>query len=267
MPPGLDAIEWKAGLAVKAFNLTVGFRSSTEEGLDRILPALPSDWRPTPARQVDLLYSVVAEGGKYRLYAGNGVCGGPVEAAYVPELAAASLRAECVERVTDRVFVDAAVVGYKGRALMLLGNRWSGRSALLVELLREGATYYSHAFAPIDARGRVHPFAQPLAFRRQDDEPLREWDLGSLRCGTKPLPVSLVALPTLRPSEKWAPTELSPAMTLGRLFGHTSNARRLGKRAFHTLRRTVTKVVALEGHRDDAQATARALLERLRKSA
>jgi len=60
------------------------------------------------------------------------------------------------------------VVAWRGRAILLPGRSYVGKSTLVMELVRAGAVYYSDEYAVLDARGRVHPFAQPVALREPD---------------------------------------------------------------------------------------------------
>ena len=61
--------------------------------------------------------------------------------------------------------MHAGVVGWKGWALVLPGKSGAGKTTLVAELIRAGATYYSDEYAVLDERGRVHPYARPLAVR------------------------------------------------------------------------------------------------------
>ena len=69
------------------------------------------------------------------------------------------------EVARNRVFVHAGVVGWKGRAIVIPGRSYSGKSTLVSELIRAGAAYYSDEYAVFDSRGRVYPFAKPLEMR------------------------------------------------------------------------------------------------------
>jgi hypothetical protein len=61
------------------------------------------------------------------------------------------------------VFLHAAAVGWRGRAIILPAVSRGGKSRLVEALVRAGATYYSDEFAPIDSRGRVHPSSAPIS--------------------------------------------------------------------------------------------------------
>jgi len=69
------------------------------------------------------------------------------------------------ETAHDRFFVHAGVVGWNGRAIVIPGQSKIGKTTLVEEFLRIGATYYSDEFAVFDRRGYVHPFARPLRVR------------------------------------------------------------------------------------------------------
>jgi serine kinase of HPr protein (carbohydrate metabolism regulator) len=63
-------------------------------------------------------------------------------------------------RARSALFVHAGVVAWRGRAVLIPGASNAGKSTLVAELVRRGATYYSDEYAAIDAAGRVHPYAR-----------------------------------------------------------------------------------------------------------
>ncbi len=66
--------------------------------------------------------------------------------------------------------VHAGVVLLGERALLLPGATHAGKSSLVAELLRRGATYFSDEYALIDSAGRVHPYPRPLLVRNGSPE-------------------------------------------------------------------------------------------------
>src|SRR5260370_20995260 len=72
------------------------------------------------------------------------------------------------EYAPRRVFVHAGVVGWKNRAILIPGLSHSGKTTLVDQLIRAGATYYSDEYAVLDERGRVHPYARALGMRSRD---------------------------------------------------------------------------------------------------
>ena len=73
------------------------------------------------------------------------------------------------ERAPNHLFVHAGVVGWEGRAIVMPGASFAGKTTLVQAWLEAGATYYSDEFAVLDRAGRVHPFARPLTIRDGND--------------------------------------------------------------------------------------------------
>ena len=63
------------------------------------------------------------------------------------------------------IYLHAGVLEWKGKALVLPGISYSGKTTLVQELVRLGARFYSDEYAIIDTKGRVHPFPSPLSIR------------------------------------------------------------------------------------------------------
>ena len=67
-----------------------------------------------------------------------------------------------------RTFVHAGIVAWGKAAVLIPGRSFSGKTTLVAELVRAGATYYSDEFAVIDRLGMVYPYARPLQVRESD---------------------------------------------------------------------------------------------------
>ena len=109
------------------------------------------------------------------------------------------------------VFIHAAVVGWCGRAIIIPGRSFSGKSTLAVELLRRGALYFSDEYAVLDFAGRVHPYARPISIRNERN-PATKHPVDPVRVGGRggPLPVALVVMSEFRSGGVWRPRRLSP---------------------------------------------------------
>ena len=71
------------------------------------------------------------------------------------------------EHAPEYVFLHAGVVAWEDRALLLPGQSHAGKSTLVAELVRAGATYYSDEFALLDSQGRVHRiYTRDIRMRR-----------------------------------------------------------------------------------------------------
>ena len=168
-----------------------------------------------------------------------------------------------VELSPTHTFIHAGVVGWKGRAILVPGKTLSGKTSLVVELVKAGATYYSDEFAVLDSRGRVHPFLLHPSVRmngpaeRQTALPIEE--IGGW-AGSKPLPVELVVLSEYVQGAKWRPRRLPAGPGALSLLSHTMSARHSPERALAVLERITTQAPVLKGRRGEAQAMAHALL-------
>lgn len=154
------------------------------------------------------------------------------------------------------VFVHAGVVVLNGRALVLPGRSFGGKSTLVKALVDQGAHYYSDEYAVLDAEGNLYPFPRPLMLRQPERHSLALPMTGPDRCR-----VDMIIRVEHRPN---AALELAPcsagesAMTM---FSHAVAARQLGGRATAILARVASEArVHLGGIRGEAGEAARYLL-------
>jgi hypothetical protein len=169
------------------------------------------------------------------------------------------------ETARHRIFVHAGVVGWHGRAIVLPGRTFSGKTTLVAALIRAGATYYSDEYAVLDVRGWVHPYTRPLSIREEGKAqgvncpPER---LGA-RSGTRPLPVGLVALSEYRRGARWRARSLSPGQAVLALLANTVPARSRPAAALEALQRVVAHATTLRAIRGEAEETVDALLRNM----
>jgi len=91
------------------------------------------------------------------------------------------------------------------------GRSLSGKTTLVRELLRLGATYYSDEYAVVDDTGLVHPFARPLGIREEGSYVQTKCAAETLGAspGTRPLPVGVAVISEYKKGARWQPTFLS----------------------------------------------------------
>ena len=158
--------------------------------------------------------------------------------------------------------MHAGVVAWRGRALILPGASFAGKTTLVAELVRAGAMYYSDEYAVLDAEGRVHPYARELAMRRDGSEaqsPLSVAALGGVS-GSVPLPVSHVAFAEYAKGAAWKPLPVSPGMAALEMLRHAVPVQRTPERVMATLARMLEGANAVRSQRGEADDTAKALL-------
>jgi hypothetical protein len=167
----------------------------------------------------------------------------------------AQLRAHIALHSPDRVFVHAGVVGHRGKAIVIPGMSFSGKTTLVAALVRAGATYYSDEYAVFDAQGLIHPYPKPLSVRLRDGLGTRT-DVAALggTAGTEPLPLGVVVVSQYRRDATWQPRTLSPGEAVINLVAHTIPAQLRPEETMTAIRTAVdgSGAVAFEGERGDA---------------
>lgn len=260
---------WGTHSSILAYGLRIGIRTNRAELLDRILAYAPPLWKPTSARQVDRLFS-------FRFGSGTGRPTHLLLDDYEDEIRSRSLtailkafqmrlRVYVAEMARRRVFVHAGSVGWRDKAIVIPGRSMSGKTSLVAELVRQGATYYSDEYAVLDTDGRVHPYPQRLEVRTRGtvkEHELPAEQIGGVT-GTRPLPVSMVVVSRYEGGARWRPQRCSEGQAIMEMLANTASARRKPAIILPILQKTVSSAVVLKGVRGEAQRTAGLILERL----
>jgi hypothetical protein len=166
----------------------------------------------------------------------------------------------------DRIFLHAGVVASEGRAVMIPGASFSGKTMLVEALVRRGATYYSDEFAVVDSDGLVHPYARPLTIRHlkvEGDHRSGDRDVESLGgvAGEEPVPLGRVVITHYVPGAQWSPRRLSQGEAVLALLENALPARYRPDEAMRILANAVDGVPVVQGQRGEADEFAETLLE------
>jgi hypothetical protein len=172
------------------------------------------------------------------------------------------LQMKMAEMSTQGVFIHAGVVGWEGRAIVLPGRSFSGKSTLVAELLRRGGTYYSDEFA-VFRDGFVHAFPCPLHIRSQRGQAGRRTPAHLMRAGigTAPLPVGLILFLSFQSGSGWNVRRLSPGHGILGLLRNTVAARRRPAETLRDLCAAVQQAPAYRGRRGEATMAADRVFE------
>ena len=274
----LDSLGWTAGLTFTSYGVRFGVRADSERALSRLAEFLPPGTKESPPGLVERLYSIrTGEGAPTRdarrglrrfhvLYADHVRLARTTDARELFERFESDLQLWVAAAARRRVFVHAGVVGWKGRAVLVPGRSFTGKTTLTAELVRAGATYYSDEFAVLDAEGRVHPYPKPLAVRgeggRQSRVAAEELGGRPATHATRPLPVGLVVVSEFREGARFRPRELSMGHGSPALLANAVPARLRPAEVLETLGRVVRGATVLRGARGEAAEAARMILER-----
>src|SRR5260370_9489703 len=242
----LDCLGWAGELSFRAFGLAIGIRTNDPGLLNAIHPYLAPGLKPLSNPVVNKVYSII-EGGGLRANAHirrlHLLYGNVERLARTAELANlfAALRSDVnlylAENAPLRLFVHAGAVGWNGRAIVIPGPSFSGKTTLVQEFLRAGASYYSDEFAVVDKRGFVPPLATPLSIRSagSDRREMRAAEEFGGSIGIRPLPIGCVLATSYRPGSRWKRKEISKGLGVLALLANTVAARKDPSRALSAL--------------------------------
>src|SRR3954453_439174 len=251
-------------LLCECLGVSLRICASTEEVLERITPLLPLDRTDGGSLLTAHRLGIVSEDDlTFSVYNSQTQVneGGDLELALVA--LEGQVRSYISLHAPGLVFVRAGVVGYEGRAIVLPGASFSGKTTLVAALVRAGARYYSDEFAVIDADGRVHPYASALDLRLESEHPHARTEDVTATSGKDPLPVGLVVSTYFRPGAEWRPNLLTGAAAALELIAHTPTVTTRPGEAVKAVKRGLDGAVTLEGERGEADELASPLLEHL----
>jgi hypothetical protein len=253
-----------AGMCFEAFGVTVGVRVNKPRILGMLDDRFPPGFRQQKVQNVKRLYSLYVDQAERRrgvrrfhsVYSDTQVLLRSENETDLYEAFERDVDSFIAETSTTRFFVHAGVVGWKGRAIVIPGRSYSGKSTLVAEFLRAGATYYSDEFAVFDRKGHVHPFSRPLGIRVEGAEQRQTRktadEFGS-KAGNTPLPVGLVIVTEYRKLTAWRPRPISPGRGVLKLLANAFSTRVSPARALRILTKAGEGAHILVGGRGEAR--------------
>lgn len=174
------------------------------------------------------------------------------------------VRITVAEHAKDVIFIHAGVVGRNGKAIVIPGNSFKGKTTLVTQLVRNGAEYYSDEYAVIDAEGLVHDFPRALSTRYLVSGEVREREvpLASIggKMGSGPIPIGMVLLTEYVENAPWKPEMLTVGRGIMEMIPHTIPRQVNTEFALKVLNAAVTDAIIIRSPRGDAQAFALDLL-------
>jgi hypothetical protein len=266
----LDRLDWAEGLTLSAFGVRAGVRVSVSGVLPRVLPLLPPGWRKSHRVSVQRLYSLVlAQGCEHPgvrrlhvLYADSMRMARDSSLDQVLMALETDLHRYTAEATSEMTFLHAGAVGWQGRAIVFPGRSLSGKTTLVREMLRLGATYYSDEFAVVDNSGLVHPYARPLGIREDSSYAQNRYSAEMLGAtsGVKPLPMGMAVICKYEAGARWQPVPLSQGQGALELLANSVAVRSQPHQTFKRLQMLVRHSAFIRGTRGEAHEAAASIL-------
>jgi len=255
---------------VRAFGCNVLIATANLEAhtvLERyVFPSLPR--MTSAAEQPDIFIRIFFAADRFQLSVDDTVVASACRAIdLVPDLIRV-LDDAVVQRLTTLRAVHAGAVLLGDRALLLPGTTHAGKSSLVAELLRRGATYYSDEYALIDSEGYVHPYPRPLLLRNgcSQQTPVLPGECNAA-VGNAPVPIGWILSLEYQPTGTWSvePVQQSEALLL--LLRNTPHILTESSDMLGTFRRAVAGATCYAGRRPEAAHAVDHILQLIGNSA
>lgn len=232
------------------------------DALERyILPPLPRDNASRLGSSVHLRVDRV-DGGCYRLTVDSVEVLSTTDTA---ELILGVLKAideAVVYRLQSLKAVHAGAVVFENRAILIPGSTHAGKSSIVAELLRRGATLLSDEYALIDEAGRVHSYPRPMLLRDScmRQSPVLPAELGSDYV-KNPVSVGWILALEYRHSSDWSVQEVPQSEALMILLRNTPHSMAESPAMVDFFLRAVSAAKCYAGQRGDAVQGADQILQ------
>lgn len=167
------------------------------------------------------------------------------------------------ESAKNLVFIHAGVVGWRGQAIIMPGDSFTGKSTLVAALVKNGAEYYSDDFAILDSNGLVQPFPRAISMRTNDGNyvpyELSIDQLGAV-VGKKHIPVKMVLLTAYAPRKRWNPDYLSSGQGILRIIPFILPFSKRPEFSLKVLNKVTDNAIIASSPRGNAEQFAKTLL-------
>lgn len=257
-------------LFIVSHGVRIAIKTNDTQVLNRLSDYLPPGHEISYHPIVDKLYLLIAnkisQECNYQLYRGEQKLLETSELEEALELLDSDLRIQIAISVKNKLFVHSGVVGWQGKAIVIPGRSFTGKTTLVESLVKAGATYYSDEYAVFDSNGLVSPYPRPLSIRQRENQRefrIRRYPVEAFNAtvGTEPIPVDLILDTKYNPQQQWNPCKISSGEALLTLLDNTVVARLRPDFALAILAKAVSGSLCLAGERGEANDFATSLLE------
>lgn len=230
---------------------------------------LPPAWSSCDGQDVKARFSIRRSGNGYDVAQDDALIARDAAPAVAVQVLDSQMRLVIATHAPKHVFVHAGTVAVGDRAIVMPGRSFAGKTTLVAELIRRGATYLSDEYAVLDEDGLVHPYAKPLSVRAAGDTTRTastETAAAALGATTaaRAIAIGLIVATSYQPGARWSPEARSPADGALLLLANAFAARDDTERVLQVVGRAARDAVVLQGDRGDAGELAGALLELMR---
>lgn len=174
------------------------------------------------------------------------------------------IRLTVAEHAVSKVFIHAGVVCLKNRAIIIPARSFKGKTTLVVELVKAGATYYSDEYAVADENGFIYPFPKTLSVRGIIDDYTqleRTVEFYGGRAGSKPIRTGIILVSEFIKKSHWKPQLISQGEAVLELINNTIPIRNRPEFSLNILNKLANDAVSIKTKRGEAKRFAGKLIK------
>ena len=251
---------------IRAFDLSILVESADSEirsALDRYLfPPLP---RESALSSPDIHLLVDRAGDTFRIEVEGEFAGSAITLHDASLAAVKALDEVIIHRMKMLRAIHAGAVLIEGRALLLPGSSHAGKSSLVAELLRRGASHFSDEYALIDSEGLTHSYPRPLLVRKGDPrQTLVLPEELNAQFADQPAPVGWILALDYVPGRQWEIHQLSQGEAVMLLLRNTPHEMAKSPEMVDFFLCVADKALCFEGTRGEAAEAATRVLDLVR---
>jgi hypothetical protein len=243
----------------ESFGLAAEVLSDDRELFDCLPIVLPPGWRPPNGTPTAARFGLMRDGTITLDGAEVVRTDGDRSATLV--VLGSTVREHLALYAPAHVFIHAGVVCAGGLAIVIPGSSRSGKTTLVAELVRAGATYYSDEYTVVDVDGMIHAYPKPLSIRFDPNRRGVPVPVSDARIGTEPIRAGLIVVTSYEEGAAWRPVACTQGEGALALLQHTVAARSSPGRALAAARQLTRDARVIAGARGEASLAAQALLE------
>jgi hypothetical protein len=240
---------------IQAFDCSIRIECANSEIRDTLnrylFPPMPRSESALSSPDVHLCVDQVARG--FRVLIDHKLAASVVTLHDAALAAVKALDGVVIHRMKMFRAVHAGAVLIGGRALILPGSTHAGKSSLVAELLRRGASHFSDEYALIDGQGHAHSYPRPLLLR--NGRPLQSLVLPeelNANFAMQSTPVGWILALDYVPDAAWDVREMSQGEAVMLLLCNTPHEMAQSHKMVDLFLRVASNAVCYAGKRGDA---------------
>jgi len=227
-----------------------------------LLPWLPRVRGPQGGADINIVVGVAPPGDRFTVEVNGGLLTASETMPNLFTVIQQAADAAMIRRLNRETALHAGCIVYRGRAIVMPGGSGSGKSSLVLELLRQGAEYCSDEYAIVDRQGFVVPYPRALMIRGGDQQqhPVLASAVQAKVC-ERQAPVSLFMFLRYEPGADGLDVRpLDRSQSLMLLLQNTPQVMAENLSVLDPLKAAVSSAVSYEGVRGEASGVAAEIL-------